>query len=784
MGHPAGRFSQLTVGVACLAIAWLPVAPVVSAAPTPPDAATALANSLRAIQDGENTAPRDHWDPKYVEAQLGKDPARTFAWVRDHTYWIPYHGILRGPVGVLMDRQGDSLDRALLLATMLKDEGQTVRLAHGTMPADQASRLVPSLLRARPVKAAAPAAPTTAPDPWSAVARKYQLDEVSLRKTITSQTEHVVQQQAVLTARLAAQVARLSAAVGQPPTDGAQANMNHAVAALADHWWVQTQDGATWRDRDLLGGAPGTAVVASDRTIDLAHVPADLYHQISIHVVAERWSNGVTSEKVVLEHTIRSSATIGVPISLSLTPGNWPKPFPPTGTTIAAAMRQAALDQHEWTPVLAIGDEHVIQNAITDSGDITMPSNQTDVLAVARGATHGLGGAINDVFGAPPQAPPPGTATGQFLTAVWLEYQISRPAEPPQRIRREVFDLRGPAARAAKSTAAPRVDEPARLERSLAMMMTTDILPVACEIPPAFVIHQTAQAVLANRALLTEIVSGTAGDDIAAAQALSARIKAAPSPLFALAVARFARAASPTRTFIDRPDVLSRHLYFGFDGARFVLNDATDIVVDGVGVDPLAPAPFAAQLAQGVLDTNVEAVLASDRPTASSAAWAFDDASRWLTLRSSTDSNLAMLRLPPDVRQRVVDALDAGQVVVAPTAPITVAGKPFSGWWQVDKVTGEALGMGETGWGAVLPEWALLSMTCGGAAFLGFDIACQAEGTFSGRQCLGMAAASGFLAAGGYLAGGLYGVGALVAAAVGGLIGAMNALGGNGGRRP
>ena len=82
-----------------------------------------------------------------VEAQLGRDPARTFAWVRDHTYWIPNHGILRGAVGVLMDRQGDSLDRALLLATMLKDEAQTVRLAHGIdLRAAQAQALMFRLL--------------------------------------------------------------------------------------------------------------------------------------------------------------------------------------------------------------------------------------------------------------------------------------------------------------------------------------------------------------------------------------------------------------------------------------------------------------------------------------------------------------------------------------------------------------------------------------------------------------------------------------------------------------
>ncbi len=52
MRHHSGRFSQLTAGLACPAIARVPVAPAVSAAPSPPDAAAAIANSLRALQDG------------------------------------------------------------------------------------------------------------------------------------------------------------------------------------------------------------------------------------------------------------------------------------------------------------------------------------------------------------------------------------------------------------------------------------------------------------------------------------------------------------------------------------------------------------------------------------------------------------------------------------------------------------------------------------------------------------------------------------------------------------
>src|SRR5579871_2716167 len=76
-------------------------------------------SSFSAIADGERDAPRYSWDPEFVVSKLGRDPQILFRWVRRNTFWIPYHGSLRGPTGVLLDRHGNSLDRALLLATLL-----------------------------------------------------------------------------------------------------------------------------------------------------------------------------------------------------------------------------------------------------------------------------------------------------------------------------------------------------------------------------------------------------------------------------------------------------------------------------------------------------------------------------------------------------------------------------------------------------------------------------------------------------------------------------------------
>jgi hypothetical protein len=106
----------------------------------------AVDNSLRAIEDADRAVARDRRDPKYVVETVGRKPNDLSAWVRDSTTWIPYRGQLRGPTGVLMDRLGNSLARALVLAALLEASGQTVSLGHAELSREQATDLLPRLV--------------------------------------------------------------------------------------------------------------------------------------------------------------------------------------------------------------------------------------------------------------------------------------------------------------------------------------------------------------------------------------------------------------------------------------------------------------------------------------------------------------------------------------------------------------------------------------------------------------------------------------------------------------
>src|SRR5262249_14598712 len=89
----------------------------------------------------DNLIPRDTFDVGAVAKNVGPDPDKLRQWVRTQTRLVPYKGLLRGARGVLMDRVGNSLDRSLLLASLLEVQGFSVRLARAQLEGQAAEAL-------------------------------------------------------------------------------------------------------------------------------------------------------------------------------------------------------------------------------------------------------------------------------------------------------------------------------------------------------------------------------------------------------------------------------------------------------------------------------------------------------------------------------------------------------------------------------------------------------------------------------------------------------------------
>ncbi len=649
-----------------------------------PEARIALLDrSLRALADGERDMPRDTWDPDYVVKMVGHDPQMLFRWVQQNTYWIPYHGVLRGPVGVLMDRQGNSLDRAILLAVLLQKAGYAVRLAHGELSREQALEVLPRLEAARVTAFTRPEASEVAARKIHPVLAKYQMDNAVGNATVQSQ-QRFSAIASELHSRVSDQTDRLLKMIQRPePAEAWAHSLEDAISALTDHWWVQGHQAWNWVDLDLLAKSAGVSLATATQTTAIKDLPADLHHSITVRIIAEQWSGGTLTEHKTLEQLLRPSDLYGHSVVLQFFPSEW---FD-SDTFTSLQNHAGALAQHEWDAFLSVDRTLVTAGVLSENGD--------DSNAVKGGEMGGLATAFSATMGIKQKN------DNRQLSAVWIEYEIHVPQDKSRTIRRAVFDLLGASAR---STPSPTLalDDSKRLTRSLALTMKTEIMPQVCDLSPEFVSVLLAHHLVTDRDLFAFMIKGALPAGTTSIDQLVGHSEPSPSTLYALALVR-RELTQKSQTFIARPNVLSRHSYPvpAGDGIGFV--DATDIVTNEIGVGVSVRDPFNARLAQGVLDTNAESLFQPHEGI--SAGDAFAASRAWRVVGSAGDSAaVAKVKLSEDVRRQIVTDLNAGYSVVAPEKVISTRPTDFTGWWRIDSRTGTALGMGANGWGVAANE--------------------------------------------------------------------------------
>lgn len=220
----------------------------------------------------------------------------------------------------------------------------------------------------------------------------------------------------------------------------------------------------------------------------------------------------------------------------------------------------------------------------------------------------------------------------------------------------------------------------------------------------------------ANAFLLHEYFKTLAALADAAAKAKDEKI--APLPVYPLRIADYfsrddlvaARlgAEAHARLYRDRPDVSLQRTWFQVRGGAAEAVTGFDIVdngMEGAGGDPKAVAT--ANLARGYADTQIERDVTGNR--GSNGTIAIFDAAKNAGVKpvvvTKTDG------IPSSVQPlaRGLDAtLGAGNVAIAPSAAVSLDGRLSFGWWDVDPSNGNAVGRVTGGWGAAMPEYAMI----------------------------------------------------------------------------
>jgi hypothetical protein len=637
----------------------------------------ALTETYERLEQALKRLPRDQFDPEAVVEQVGRDPDALFQWVRDQTDLLPYRGALRGPVGVLMDRGGNSLDRALLLAQCLESAGYPVRLANAKLPDDQAREL---LARCR-LRAHADAADEGTSEELQAARR-----------------------------RLSQLVEQLMNAIGQAAGDPASTQAVEA-AALADHWWVQRQNGGRWVDLDLAATEPGTgqALLPAQRTLALPPgagklaLPVAECQEVEFRAIIEAWRGDGLKTATVLHHVLRPGQVFERSLRFSHSAGKAAAATEGRADDPGARqkLKDALIRQEVYLPALWIDDRPITEASFTTTGAVEQ-NPQLDPAGKLAGGIGKTAGAFSALAGGDAEK------DSGVLTAEWIEYEVRVPGEAPLTVRRQVFDLLGPAARAAGVRKAPALSEAQKLARALHLTGETRIFLQPCDLRVLFLQHRLARSSLKQKPIWLAMARGEINTPEKLARAvtkLSMPDMATPS----LAAARAGINPGATQVFIDRPNIIHQRVWFE--------EDSTGEIMAYRGIDlaftstaALGAGAFRSRLVQGVADTLAEHLaLAAGEPSGESTVTRLEAAlaqgRKAVVVRPGDDTAaLASLELTADGRARALADLAAGQILVlAGAAPGRWT------WWRVDGRSGQTVGVLESGFnGSVSSERAVL----------------------------------------------------------------------------
>jgi hypothetical protein len=640
-----------------------------------------------ALRRYANTLPPDPADPLNLVAEVGADPDALFDWVAQHTRLVAYRGSLRDARGVLLDRAGNSLDRALLLVTLMRLTGQEARLAHATLSVDQARALLPASRR----EITPPPLRAESEDEMVALFVTAGVDSAMARQAAAEAAIQEKQVRALIQERFSAVFPVVRGHVSSAVADGNAAAEKVALAALQDHWWIQLRTGQGWRDLDPDGAALGA--VTPSETIDARSAPDAMRHAVTLRIVLELQDADGRREEKLLEWGGYTNELIDRPILFSHMPHGLATVEQLIATTDYRDRMMEALDRETaWVPILLVGAEAHTDKLFTRDGAVRTPD--INAFVGSGGAIASLATQVSALFGEEQTAGPKPAVP----TAEWLEIEVRAPGEPPVIERRTVFDLVGPAAREAGTSIVP-TPEQLRL-RALELLSETKILITGATPADAHVARVAARDLAAIADALAAVVmepADTVLDNLP-------QVPELPLGLYAFAGERLR----------DRPAALSganvvlQHRRFSIDAGGNIQETAEiDIVYNTVRP---AHDPFMARVEQGVMDTVVESVVLAGLPSsANAAAFHAEDIAAgrsWTRIASAGGAELASAAVPPDFRARVARDLDAGLIVLAPADIGAAAAEGRLAWWRIDPRTGTTLGMLPGGGGATLGEWA------------------------------------------------------------------------------
>lgn len=694
---------------------------------------------------------------------LDGDAAALVDWVRTNIAFEQYPGLLRGTRGTLIGRAGNALDTAFLLAHLLDSAGYEARIVHSTLPEAAARTLVAQMM--------APQSPATAiGDETALTALLVELGQAFGLSESESKADLTAALAPDATADPALAAAQQDAAFIQTTLADAGVTLGDATALDAviteatDYFWVQYRlsAGAPWRAAQPAFKDPALAPkrLPVIETF-FEEVPPALLHRIRIQVTLEQKVDDQLATAVIMppwEQPV--AALVGQPLIYRNSPVSLQNPAELLDLTAALAK--------PVTFAPSFNNELVLDGLGFDLNGATydLALMGADTLGVTQmGQT--INNSLEDAIGALGETDNSSTATPSdfiTLTGEWIEYTLIAPGGVERTFRRTILDRIGAENRAAGIVAiAPGEELPAA---AAPLLTQQTILVMPGTYSKAYVVqrflHQlqtsldlvdylrkqmpfTNQPVLPPLKLLT---ASTSFDDVVLNTLFAQMPAAEPDTL--------SYRAEPYLVVLEDGVVLNRPQPTGFLRVDVINNTRRSFTITD---DQLQIAPDLNILA-GAWETHAEqspfAAVQGRRFSTLTAFMAAGEANVPTKVITPADpAALDALTLPAASQQAIAQDLEMGYVVLVPE---TIASGAATGWWRVNPLTGETLGLAGDGRGVETVEYSFLAalkenLILGAPSTLAGFAMCMAGASGGAGCCAADAAVS-------------YGAGAALGAAV------------------
>lgn len=611
-----------------------------------------------------------------------RTPEAAFAFIRDQIAFEPYPGVMKGARGTLLTRGGNALDRALLLAAILKRNQVSAQIAHARLSEDQTRQLLQWIASAPGATERILASLNTLDIPSSTRPGHEGLaDALKRRAGVAARTV----EQAVDGSRPLIEASLKSAGVTGPPEVERQ-----TLDALVDHYWVQAVVGGQTVDLDpaAAGARVGQHLADASDTLNPDDLPNDLFQHVRFRIVADLHGTDGVHATDVLQQEFKAIDLFGKNIRVAIAP------------------QTTAATEATCHAILMVGDRRI-------DGQPFQLTAQPPKKQPGGGPDLGAGGLFGGLGGESEEKPEAVT-----LGRLSLEVVSRGPRLVNVGYRRVIMDRLDESGARARIVDALADD---RSVRPLLIQMWDGAISIGTN-HPLFVLRTVLDTMKAQESMdekaRAHIYLGEAfGVDDLAAPTLSKELIGyfLSSDVTRHLLGR--QSGGSTRWFYQRPRLaFFRHGFVIGDWAqpqgppRFtegidLLNSPFQFVGPGGAASRLATE-------SGVADTALEASLMPGGAVFNTLplfAAAGSQGVSTMTIRADQRARLQEVTVPPPIRRALEDDLAKGQMLVLPSRLVRLNDVQTFGWWSVDPATGFALGKMELGGAQGLVEVAKMN---------------------------------------------------------------------------